>query len=200
VWEHAFVRSGPKRPPGETRRLVAELRDEGLSYAEIASRLGIQKSVVAYHARRLGLEADDRFARRYDWIEIQRAYDSGLSVRECSRQFGFTLASWQKAVKRGDVVARPRTMAIELLLVPDRPQTNRSHLKHRLLAAGLKENRCEECGITEWRGKAITMHLHHINGDGKDNRLENISFMCGNCHSQTDTYGGRNGHRRKRVP
>jgi 5-methylcytosine-specific restriction endonuclease McrA len=175
------------------------LKAEGLSYSQIATRLDIQKSVVAYHARRLGVEADDRFARRYDWAEIQRAYDAGLSVRECSRQFGFTLASWQKAVRRGDVVARPRAMAIELLLVPDRPQTNRSHLKQRLLDAGLKENRCEECGLTEWQGRPITMHLHHVNGDGKDNRLENIVFLCGNCHSQTETYGGRNGHRRKKA-
>jgi transposase len=193
------ARRGPKRPPTETRRLVAELLGEGFSYSEIAERLDVVKSVIAYHARRIGIEADDRFARRYDWAEIQRVYDSGLSVRECAQQFGFTLASWHKAMKRGDVIARPRAMLIESLLVRDRPQTGRGHLKHRLLRAGLKENRCEQCGITEWQGKPLTMHLHHANGDGKDNRLENIVFLCGNCHAQTDTYGGRNGHRRKRA-
>ena len=90
-------------------------------------------------------------------------------------------------------------MAIELLLVADRPQTGRSHLKHRLIQAGLKDNRCEQCGITEWQGKSLVMHLHHINGDGHDNRLENIELLCANCHSLTDTYGGRNGHRRKKA-
>jgi hypothetical protein len=40
------------------------------------------------------------------------------------------------------------------------------------------------------------MQLHHINGDGSDNRLENIQFLCGTCHSQTDTYGAKNLHRR----
>ena len=193
------ARRGPKRPPGETRKLVGELREQGLSYSQIAEKLGVGKPNVAYHARRLGVEADDRFARRYDWAEIQQVYDSGLSVRECARQFGFTLASWHKAMKRGDVIARPRAMLIESLLVADRPQTGRGHLKHRLLEAGLKENRCEQCGITEWQGQSLAMHLHHINGDGKDNRLENIVFLCGNCHSQTDTYGGRNGHRRKKA-
>ena len=61
---------------------------------------------------------------------------------------------------------------------------------------GLKQNRCERCGITEWRGEPLSMQLHHVNGDGSDNRLENIVFLCPNCHSQTDTYGGRNGHRK----
>jgi 5-methylcytosine-specific restriction endonuclease McrA len=40
------------------------------------------------------------------------------------------------------------------------------------------------------------MALHHINGDRLDNRLENLELLCPNCHSQTDTYSGRNGHRR----
>jgi 5-methylcytosine-specific restriction endonuclease McrA len=90
-------------------------------------------------------------------------------------------------------------MPIEQLLVAGRPQTNRSHLKQRIIKAGFKENRCERCGITEWLAEPLTMQLHHINGNGKDNRLENIEFLCANCHSQTASYGGRNGHRRKEA-
>lgn len=77
------------------------------------------------------------------------------------------------------------------LLVVGRHQTNRSHLKQRLLGAGLKENRCEACGIVEWQGKPLSMELHHVNGDGADNRLENLQLLCGNCHSQTENWGGR---------
>lgn len=90
-------------------------------------------------------------------------------------------------------------MPLEKMLVADRPQTNRSHLKLRLLEAGLKENRCEWCGLKEWRDQPLSMALHHINGDGRDNRLENIVFLCPNCHAQTPNYGGRNGHRRRRL-
>ena len=54
---------------------------------------------------------------------------------------------------------------------------------------------CEHT-FDEWRGKPLNAQLHHKNGDGADNRLENVAFLCPNCHSQTDTYGGRNGHRR----
>jgi 5-methylcytosine-specific restriction endonuclease McrA len=40
------------------------------------------------------------------------------------------------------------------------------------------------------------MQLHHRNGDGTDNRLHNLQILCPHCHAQTDTWGGRNGHRK----
>ena len=153
------------------------------------------KPSVAYHARRLGVPADDRFARRYDWAAIQAANEAGLSMRACMQRFGFSRDAWGKAVERGDLVPREWRIPLEDLLVVGR-STARGHLKQRLIKAGLKQNCCEGCGISEWQGKPLGMHLHHISGDGRDNRLENLQFLCGNCHSQTDTYGGRNGHRK----
>lgn len=82
-------------------------------------------------------------------------------------------------------------MDIGNLLVDGRPQTGRSHLKLRLFDAGLKENRCERCGLSEWLGEPLTMALHHRNGRGKDNRLENLQILCPNCHAQTGNYGGK---------
>ena len=183
------------RRPSVRREEVARLRAKGLSYSAIAERLGLSKATVAYHARRLGIPADDRFARRYDWKEVQEAVDAGLSVRECVERFGFCTATWSKAVGRGVVRPREWVTPIDELLVAGRPRS-RGHIKARLIKEGLKENRCEACGITEWRGKPLRMELHHVNGDGSDNRLENIELLCGNCHSQTDNWGGR-GVRRK---
>jgi DNA-binding transcriptional ArsR family regulator len=192
------VNRGPARSPGETRRLVEKLRARGLSYSEISRELGVKKSTVAYHARRLGIPVDERCARRYDWTEVQRAVDSGYSLRDCQAKFGFTRDAWGKAVKRGDLVPRPWITPVEELFVAG-PRRSRGHLKARLLREGLKEERCERCGISAWRGRPLSMQLHHINGHGDDNRLENLELLCANCHSQTDTYGGRNGHRRKRA-
>ncbi len=62
----------------------------------------------------------------------------------------------------------------------------------RLIADGLKENVCERCGLRDWLGQPIVMQLHHVNGLGKDNRLENIEFLCPNCHALTLNWGGRN--------
>ena len=91
----------------EKRAEIARLREAGISYTDISRTLGLSKATVAYHARRLGVPADDRCARRYDWREIQLAYDSGLTARGCAARFGFNLASWHAAKKRGDIVPRP---------------------------------------------------------------------------------------------
>lgn len=63
-----------------------------------------------------------------------------------------------------------------------------SKVKKRLLKNSLKEDKCEECGIINWRNKPITIQLHHINGDNTDNRLENLQMLCPNCHTQTDSF------------
>ena len=96
-----MTRRGPIRPPGETRRLVAELREQGFSYSQIAEKIGARKSTVAYHARRLGIPANYSFAKRYDWIEIQEAYNSGLTMGQCQERFGFNSSSWSQAVGQG---------------------------------------------------------------------------------------------------
>lgn len=80
---------------------------------------------------------------------------------------------------------------LEDILVKD--SYYQSHrLKLRLIKAGIIENKCLECGISEWKGKALSLHLDHKNGDNTDNQLENLRLLCPNCHSQTETYCGKN--------
>lgn len=94
------------------------------------------------------------------------------------------------AVTRGVIKSRPQAAPIEIYLIDGR-RTSRSHLKRRLIGAGLKQNRCETCGISEWRGKSLSMALHHVNGNGVDNRVENLLLLCPNCHAQTPNFSGR---------
>jgi 5-methylcytosine-specific restriction endonuclease McrA len=110
--------------------------------------------------------------------------------------FGFSSETWHQARVRGALRTRPAAAPIETYLVKGR-SVGRGHVKRRLIAEGFKESRCEECGLDEWRGRPLPLALHHVNGDGDDNRLENLQLLCGNCHSQTPNWSGKNKGRRR---
>ena len=66
-----------------------------------------------------------------------------------------------------------------------------SKLSKRLKRMGWSYQ-CKECGLTEWCGKQITLHVDHIDGNTSNNELVNLRFLCPNCHQQTPTWGSKN--------
>lgn len=81
---------------------------------------------------------------------------------------------------------------LDEILVENSTYANISRLKIRIINEGKLEYRCKICGINEWLGQPISLQLDHINGVNNDHRIENLRFLCPNCHSQTDTYAGKN--------
>ena len=128
--------------------------------------------------------------RRYDWNAVQAYYDTGVSYRKCRARFGFTYATWAKAVKAGRVTPRPfKVWTAEEALANSK---SRITIKRHLLKAGIIVNRCDWCGLSEWRGRPLSIQIDHVNGIRDDHRLENLRMLCPNCHSQTDTFAARN--------
>lgn len=63
-----------------------------------------------------------------------------------------------------------------------------SVLKEKLIKEGLKDDKCELCGVSTWFGIKITLELHHKNGNHYDNDLNNLQILCPNCHSIQESH------------
>lgn len=81
---------------------------------------------------------------------------------------------------------------LDEILIENSPVT-RCVLKYYLAKYNVLEYKCAICGNKgEWNGLSLTLQIDHINGIRNDNRKENLRWLCPNCHSQTDTYTGKN--------
>lgn len=146
--------------------------------------------------------------------DFKKLVQESSSVSDILGKFGYSKSSgtMQGIIKRrirnenidishfkrsGTQGGQPR-YSLEEILVENSNYTNITRLKTRLLKAGLLEYKCMECDNTgEWNGKPLVLQLEHKNGKHNDHRLCNLGFLCPNCHSQTDTYAGKNADKTK---
>ncbi|MFN3431344.1 MAG: HNH endonuclease signature motif containing protein, partial [Candidatus Sericytochromatia bacterium] len=137
--------------------------------------------------RQLGLNDKAGGNYRYLWTKI-RGY--GLSTHH------FTGQGWAKGSQK---MFKPRQPDEEIFIANCPNVLNGPRLKRRLLQMGWTDC-CHRCGISDWQGKPLTLHLDHINGINNDNRFENLRFLCPNCHQQTETWGNKKAQRRSAAP
>lgn len=102
----------------------------------------------------------------------------------------FTGRGWCRGANHKNLIDKYVSIPLEKILVKDSTYQCTTNLKNRLWKLGLLENKCYICGIAEWLGKSISLHLHHIDGDRCNNTLENLTILCPNCHSQTPNFAG----------
>jgi hypothetical protein len=85
----------------------------------------------------------------------------------------------------------PKIPLIEIL-EGKHPSFQTNKLKKRLLKENIISNNCSQCGINQWLGKPLVLELDHIDGNRNNHKLENLRLLCPNCHSQTNTFRGKN--------
>lgn len=60
--------------------------------------------------------------------------------------------------------------------------------RRRLIEEGIKEEKCECCGLSMWMGKPIPLELHHKDFNHYNNSIDNLQILCSNCHMQVHNY------------
>ena len=81
---------------------------------------------------------------------------------------------------------------LEEILQSDSTYTSMVRLKFRLVKELKWEEKCSICTLSIWMNNKIPLEIDHINGIHTDNTINNLRFICPNCHAQTDTYKGKN--------
>lgn len=150
-----------------TRDQLAALVRESLSAAAVLRALGLPDNGRPYYD----------LTRRLATLEIDTSHFRGR---------GWSRGETRETHPSVDRITRLRAIADEQIFVARSP-VGGTVLKKRLIRRGWTYA-CASCGIAEWQGSALSLHVDHINGEHHDNRLENLRFLCPNCHSQTPTY------------
>lgn len=115
-----------------------------------------------------------------------------LSMNIDTSHWGETMASRQGWLK-GKTHDWAKKMTLDQILVQNSKYGGGTlKIKNRLFKEKLFEQKCYSCGLTEWLGHAVPLELEHINGNRFDNRIENLTIICPNCHALTSTYRGKN--------
>lgn len=145
-----------------------------------------------------------------DW---QKIFDTSSSKRDVLRKIGLSMSSGNydtlnRIIKKFDIdetqlkqnlsnlnkqlskkVAIEKTKEQLFVSLTNDSNIGRGKIKAHLIKHNLIKFECAECKLPpEWNNKKLELQLDHINGISTDNRIENLRFLCPNCHSQTETF------------
>lgn len=130
--------------------------------------------------------------------------NTSRSMAEAASSLGLHFNTFKVHAKRlgvyttnqsGRGIKKPKReckISLNDILVGKHPSYQTFKLKKRLISEGIKQNKCEVCGITAWQGSMIKCELDHIDGNRNNHLLSNLRIICPNCHSQTDTFRAKN--------
>lgn len=147
---------------------LQELCKDSYSYAEVLRKAG----------RKQGGGAQETLKRKIQEFGIDVSHFTGML--------------WHDSPNQESRPMSREKYTLEEILIKNSPVTQkilRGYIeRHQVL-----EYKCVNCGCDgNWQGGKIALEIDHIDGDNSNNEINNLRYLCPNCHALTDTYRGRN--------
>lgn len=150
-----------------TKEWLTELCASSYSYAEVLRKAG----------RKQGGGAQATLRNKIQEYQIDISHFKGQG--------------WNKGLTKKD---HPNMLGYNFHeIFTENSNVARTTVRRYILTYNLIEYKCVFCGNQgEWLGKEMPLELDHINGINNDHRIENLRWLCPNCHSITPTYCRKN--------
>lgn len=178
----------------EEKEKLRELLLVGTKYSSIQKEIKTTKANISAYAKIFGIPRKTR--KTYNWKEIEDQLAQGVSEIKLRKKYGYAKRSLAKAVATGKIrYAKIRSLTAKEYaehIKKTNPNSNIRRKMTKLLKQEGREYKCELCETKDWNGEKLTLDLDHIDGNRLNNDPDNLRFLCPNCHSQTETWRGRN--------
>jgi hypothetical protein len=201
-----------------TKERLEEAARGARTLSEVLGRLGVDPKGSTRHyirerMKKLGVDTShfEREGGRWTREVLEAAVSASTNMCEVLRRlevevvggqhthisrrikaYGIDTSHFQVPTQQGRAL-RPRTPG-DLLIeqsADDARRIQSDRLRWAMTSVGVPV-RCAMCGIDAfWRGCQLPLEVDHIDGNWRNNRIENLRFLCPNCHSTTDSYRGR---------
>lgn len=178
------------------KEILEKLIKEGVPYERIGRQYNVTGAAVKKAAKRLCIELEQKreinpnehFNKRVKKIHIclncgtefenRKNSTNKFCSNKCQREYQYKqyIERWKNGEENG--------LSGEYSIS--------KNIKHYLLE---KYNyKCEICGWGETNSftNTIPLEIHHIDGDYRNNKEENLKVLCPNCHSLTETHKSHN--------
>ena len=184
--------------------------EEGLSIRGLSKFFNKSTGSIRYMLKKFNLKTNG-YQKEHNWTKdnLLKAIEKSNCKSDVLRNLGITTKSGnfqtldRYCVKYGidlNIIKYDNSRGYKFIrklnneeIFIKNSDTSGKNLKLRIINDGLIDYKCQKCGNNgEWMGEKISLQLDHINGVNNDNRLENLRFLCPNCHSQTETFGSKN--------
>lgn len=139
----------------------------------------------------------------YSKEELEKIVKESNSIKDVGRKLGYSEGgNNSKTIKKKLEYYNISTEHFTFLSPTKRNEENifienstasQAVLRRHYISGNYTPYVCSICGQEPiWQGKELTLTLDHINGNNKDDRLENLRWVCPNCDRQLDTFGSKN--------